>query len=126
MFFQHASMLEFGVDQPQTVIEGRLIQNVTSTEVGDNARHHLRSGVTWLLGWSQFLDVNDIFGYLAGGLVLLTFTMRLMRTLRMIAIMSNVAFIYYETISHIRPVLILHGVLLPVNVIRLVQLEITR
>jgi len=66
---------------------------------------------------------NEIAGYLASGLVLATFTMKSMRPLRIMAVLSNVAFIYYAVIAGIFPVLILHGVLLPMNVFRLIQMQ---
>jgi hypothetical protein len=54
----------------------------------------------------------------------MTFTMKSMRPLRVVAILSNAAFIYYAVAVHILPVLVLHSVLLPLNVFRLVQIQI--
>ena len=65
---------------------------------------------------------GDLVGYLASGLVLATFTARSMRTLRILAILSNVTFICYGIIDSIIPVLCLHTILLPLNITRLVQL----
>jgi uncharacterized protein YjiS (DUF1127 family) len=64
----------------------------------------------------------DLVGYVASGLVLATFTAQSMRTLRILAILSNVTFICYGLIDFIIPVLCLHTILLPLNIIRLVQL----
>ena len=64
----------------------------------------------------------DLIGYLASGLVLLTFTAKSMLTLRILAILSNFAFICYGSIGSIIPVLCLDLILLPLNVTRLVQL----
>ena len=64
----------------------------------------------------------DLIGYLASGLVLLTFTAKSMLTLRILAILSNFAFICYGIIGSIIPVLCLHLILLPLNVTRLAQL----
>ena len=64
----------------------------------------------------------DLIGYLASGLVLLTFTAKNMLTLRILAILSNFAFICYGIIDSIIPVLCLHLILLPLNVTRLAQL----
>ncbi len=61
-------------------------------------------------------------GYLASGLVLLTFTTKNMRSLRIVAILSNLAFIWYGSVDLIVPVLALHLVLLPLNGLRLWQL----
>jgi hypothetical protein len=72
-------------------------------------------------GWDR-----DMSGYLASALVLATFCMKSMRGLRAAAIASNFAFISYAVVADIRPVLILHAILLPVNVFRFVQIEIGR
>jgi hypothetical protein len=63
----------------------------------------------------------DGYGYVASALVLATFSMRSMRALRVTAIASNVAFILYATLAHLQPILILHGLLLPLNCARLLQ-----
>jgi CRP/FNR family transcriptional regulator, cyclic AMP receptor protein len=64
----------------------------------------------------------DIVGYLAAGLVLATFCTRSMSRLRLIALVSNVAFITYGYLANLTPVLVLHTILLPVNTYRLWQL----
>jgi hypothetical protein len=46
-----------------------------------------------------------------------------MRSLRTTAIASNIAFILYAVAADLHPILILHGILLPVNVVRLVQID---
>jgi len=51
----------------------------------------------------------DLIGYVASGLVLLTFTARSMLTLRILAIISNFAFIGYGIADSIIPVLCLHA-----------------
>lgn len=79
-----------------------------------------------ILAWAQSVHVydknDDLIGYLASALVFATFSMRSMRLLRMTAILSNVAFIMYAALADIRPVLVLHGILLPVNVVRLLEI----
>jgi hypothetical protein len=65
----------------------------------------------------------EMIGYLAGGLVLTTFCMRTMLPLRLTAIASNLAFIAYGAAAGLMPILVLHGVLLPLNLLRLVQLR---
>lgn len=67
--------------------------------------------------------ITDGIGFAAAGLVLATFCMRGMRTLRLVAIASNVAFIAYGYLGHLAPVLWLHAQLLPINVCRLMQLR---
>jgi CRP/FNR family transcriptional regulator, cyclic AMP receptor protein len=61
-------------------------------------------------------------GYLASALVLATFCMKTMIPLRGAAICSNVAFIVYGFYGNLYPVLILHGILLPLNVWRAAQM----
>ena len=63
----------------------------------------------------------DGLGFLAAGLVLGTFWMKQLVALRGMAIASNLAFILYGHITGIVPVLVLHLILLPVNIIRLVE-----
>lgn len=58
-------------------------------------------------------------GYLASALVLAAFCARDMLTLRILAIASNVAFIAYAYLADLRPILLLHCTMLPVNLCRL-------
>jgi hypothetical protein len=74
-----------------------------------------------LHGWN-----DDVIGYIASALVLATFSMRSMQSLRMIAIASNVAFITYAVVADLRPILILHSILLPVNAVRLAQIQLAK
>lgn len=67
------------------------------------------------------MNTFDLIGYLASLLVLATFCMRDMVPLRVVAIVSNIAFITYGALADIGPVLLLHVVLLPVNAMRLTQ-----
>ncbi|HYD08333.1 MAG TPA: cyclic nucleotide-binding domain-containing protein, partial [Reyranella sp.] len=69
------------------------------------------------------MSLGEIFGYIASILVFATFYMRTMVPLRLVAIGSNVAFITYASIEGLAPILILHCALLPLNVLRLVQLR---
>ena len=62
---------------------------------------------------------SEAMGFFASALVLLTFTMKDMRMLRIIAIFSNVAFIAYGALDWLPPVLCLHLLLLPLNLLRL-------
>jgi hypothetical protein len=66
---------------------------------------------------------TDLLGYAASAMVLATFCMSSMLCLRLVAIGSNVLFILFGFAAHIHPVLLLHVVLLPVNVARLVQIR---
>jgi hypothetical protein len=67
------------------------------------------------------VSFTELAGYAAAFLVFSTFYMKTMIPLRCLAIASNVAFITYGSLGHLRPVLFLHLVLLPLNVLRLVQ-----
>jgi CRP/FNR family cyclic AMP-dependent transcriptional regulator len=62
----------------------------------------------------------DFSGYVASALVFLTFYMRGMVPLRLIALCSNVAFLVYAGWLHLIPILMLHIALIPVNLLRLV------
>ena len=68
------------------------------------------------------MTLIDGIGFLASALVLLTFCMSTMLSLRTVAIGSNLAFIAYGLGARLYPVLILHIVLLPLNVILLFQM----
>lgn len=68
------------------------------------------------------MTLIDGLGYLASALVLLTFCMSTMLSLRTVAIFSNLAFISYGLGDRIYPVLILHIILLPLNVVLLFQM----
>ncbi len=75
---------------------------------------------------SKFLTSPQACGYLASGLVLATFCMRQMIPLRVIAICSNLAFFAYGLILDLKPVALLHAMLLPVNLWRLSQMIVAR
>lgn len=62
----------------------------------------------------------DLAGYVASSLVFLTFYMRGMVALRLVALCSNVAFLIYAFTLHLAPIVILHSALIPVNLSRLI------
>lgn len=66
---------------------------------------------------------TDLLGYAAAAMVLATFCMSSMLNLRFVAIGSNILFILFGSVAHIYPVLLLHLVLLPVNLARLMQIR---
>jgi hypothetical protein len=68
------------------------------------------------------MSIVDTLGYVAAGLVLAAFCMESIALLRIVAILSNLAFIAYAVGKGLMPVFALHVVLLPVNILRLVQL----
>lgn len=69
------------------------------------------------------MTMVDAFGYLAAVAVFLAFSMKTMLSLRLVAIASNMAFITYGLTAHLMPILLLHGLLLPLNVVRLIQIQ---
>ena len=63
----------------------------------------------------------EIFGYIAGGLWLLTFYMQEMVPLRLVAILSSIFWLAFSCAEHIYPVILVHAILLPLNAVRLRQ-----
>lgn len=70
---------------------------------------------------SQLPHLNDLLGYAASALVLITFSARSIVTLRIVAMASNLMFITYALAAQLPPVLLLHLLLLPLNAWRLAQ-----
>ena len=68
----------------------------------------------------------DLLGYVACGLVLAAFCAASILRLRILALLSNLAFIAYALLMDLTPVLVLHALLLPVNALRLVQAVFAR
>jgi hypothetical protein len=64
---------------------------------------------------------TNLLGYAASASVLASFCMGSMVPLRAVAICSNVLFAAFGALAHIYPVLVLHAILLPVNIVRLMQ-----
>ena len=73
----------------------------------------------------ELTQVNwiEVTGYAASMLVFCTFYMKTMIPLRVVAVVSNVAFMLYAVGGRIYPVLILHAILLPLNCVRLIQMR---
>lgn len=66
-----------------------------------------------LLGWI------DALGFSAAALTLATFAQTSMRPMRVTAIAANVCFLGYAGFGGFMPILLLHGLLLPINIVRL-------
>jgi hypothetical protein len=64
----------------------------------------------------------DYVGFLAALTVLATFCMDTILPLRGLAIASNILFIVYGFAAQLYPVLLLHAVLLPINISKIVQI----
>jgi hypothetical protein len=66
------------------------------------------------------MHTMDVAGYIAFALVFSAFYMKEMVSLRVLAICSNVAFLIYGSSMHLTPVIVLHALLLPLNILRLI------
>lgn len=71
----------------------------------------------------HFIPWFEALGYVAAATVLASFAMKNMTALRLIALVSNVAFISYALANGLTPVLLLHCLLLPLNLVRLAQIK---
>lgn len=69
------------------------------------------------------MTTGDSIGWLAAALTLLTFSMRSMVALRIAALSANVCFMTYGALSELYPVIALHALLFPCNLVRLCQLR---
>ena len=74
-------------------------------------------------GYNGYIGFVDLIGCLAATLVLATFCVRSMRLLRWLAIASNFGFIAYGHLGGLVPIVVLHLLLLPINIARLVELR---
>ncbi|OSQ46975.1 Crp/Fnr family transcriptional regulator [Marivita geojedonensis] len=72
------------------------------------------------------MPIIDIIGFTASALVFLTFCMRTLLPLRLVAITSNIFFIVYGFLADLAPILTLHLLLLPMNLFRTAQQLQTR
>jgi CRP/FNR family transcriptional regulator, cyclic AMP receptor protein len=70
------------------------------------------------------MSLTDLLGWIAVIFTLAAFSMRTMKPLRMAAIGANLFFIAYAYLEGALPILALHAVLLPFNVVRLRQLTV--
>ena len=69
------------------------------------------------------MDTAQLLGYAAAACVFVTFYMKTMVPLRVAGIVSNLLFIGYGYMELAYPVLFLHVVLLPLNILRLHQMR---
>lgn len=69
------------------------------------------------------MSTVDVFGWIAGALVLATFCLRTMIPLRGVAIASNIAFVAYGVMASTLPIVVLHLALLPMNLLRLQEMR---
>ena len=66
----------------------------------------------------------DIVGYAAAVAVLGSFCMTTIVPLRILAVVSNLLFGTYGIMAHLYPVFLLHSILLPINLFKLVRLQL--
>lgn len=69
------------------------------------------------------MDTVSLFGWVAAGFVLSSFSLRTMVPLRLVAVASNVMFIAYAVLASAMPILVLHCLLFPLNVWRLLEMR---
>lgn len=74
------------------------------------------------IGYFTHMRFAEVLGYIAAALVFATFSMKTMVPLRMVGICSNVFFIAYGYLNPAYPLLVLHCMLLPLNIVRLRQM----
>src|SRR5262245_55832868 len=67
--------------------------------------------------WSRW----ELAGWIASALVLAAFYMKSMVWLRVVALLSNLAFIVYGIALDLPPIWLLHALLVPLNWLRLVE-----
>ena len=65
------------------------------------------------------LNYVTVIGFIASGLVIATLSMRTMIPLRIVGLLSNVAFVTYGLLFHSMPTVMLHSILFPLNIYRL-------
>ncbi|HWV51272.1 Crp/Fnr family transcriptional regulator [Pseudorhodoplanes sp.] len=75
-----------------------------------------------LIGYFTHMRFAEVIGYIAAALVFATFSMKTMVPLRTVGICSNVFFIAYGYLNPAYPLLVLHCLLLPLNILRLTQM----
>ncbi len=69
------------------------------------------------------MTLLEALGYVGGLLVFTTFYLKTIVRLRLVAIASNVVYIAYSLMGHLVPILVLHILLLPLNLWRLVEVK---
>lgn len=71
------------------------------------------------LGTVEYKDYIEIIGFVGAGLMVMTLAMRTMISLRVMGIASSMVQILFASLAGIWPMLIQHGILLPMNIYRL-------
>ena len=74
-----------------------------------------------VFGRGKVMTTLEVLGYLGGVLVFSTFYLKTMIPLRLVAIASNIVYIAYSALAGLLPILVLHTLLLPLNIWRLIR-----
>lgn len=69
------------------------------------------------------MSALEFLGYAGGVLVFSTFYLKTMIPLRVVAIASNVVYIAYSAMAGLVPILVLHVLLMPLNIWRLIEVK---
>jgi CRP/FNR family cyclic AMP-dependent transcriptional regulator len=69
------------------------------------------------------MSALELLGYFGGVLIFSTFYLKTMIRLRIVAIASNLVYIAYGALGGLVPILLLHALLLPLNVWRLIEVK---
>jgi hypothetical protein len=81
--------------------------------------------VTDISAFISSLAWLEVIGYFGALFTLLAYSMRNMRTLRIMGLCANISFLSYGLVTETWPVALLHGVLLPLNATRLIEIQRT-
>jgi hypothetical protein len=65
----------------------------------------------------------DLLGYFGASLTLCVYSMKRMIPLRIVGICANCVFVVYGFLAAVYPQMVLHGILLPINVFRLREMQ---
>jgi hypothetical protein len=82
-----------------------------------------RTGRPAMSAAASALGSIDLMGWAAAGVTMMTFACQDMRRLRVLALLANAAFIAYGAMAMLLPVLVLHLILAPINLLRLWSLR---
>ncbi len=72
---------------------------------------------------TEFLSVSNLVGYFGGAVTLWGMSSRTMIPLRLGAVAGNIGLLVFGILTDSHPTVVLHAVLLPINLVRLVQMN---
>jgi hypothetical protein len=115
-----------GLPLPAQPVDATQALNLSAAAIPVNPRSsqrppydvHVKAGCgSEGMAWIDFLGFSAAFSVLA------SFCMTTIVALRTLALLSNVLFILYGLCAHIYPVLVLHIILLPINLVKLHRIK---